>query len=201
MSHSMNDTATDCGDSFPYPIIHNIVSTAQIQCHMKLDLERLHRLIPFSSFNRKKFAAVTIRCTNPESTTLLFTSGKLVVTGSKSKTEAILTTYHICNILRTVCTGQTFHVIAFQIQNIVAHVNINIKPPKMLNIKALYERYHMYCTYQRHLFPGLILRWPDVSVVVLCFFSGKIILTGAKRDCDVYSGWTFVWSILKEYIY
>jgi transcription initiation factor TFIID TATA-box-binding protein len=184
----------------PIPQIHNIVSTAQIHCEERLDLERLHKLIPFSSFNRKKFAAVTIRYCNPDSTILLFTSGKLVVTGSKTKTEAILTTYYICKLLRSLCTGQSFHVVAFQIQNIVAHVDIKIAHPKILNIRALYERHHMYCTYQRHLFPGLILRWPQISIVVLCFFSGKIILTGAKQDRDIFTGWDYIWTILRDYI-
>jgi hypothetical protein len=73
-----------------------------------------------------------------------------------------------------------------------------MKDKEILDIEALYERYHIYSTYQRNIFPGLIFRWPGVQgkhtctpccygthawllltfyakiVVALLFFSGKV---------------------------
>lgn len=49
-----------------------------------IDLDRIFSLIPCSHYNRKKFAAITIRISEPTVTALLFTSGRLVITGSKS---------------------------------------------------------------------------------------------------------------------
>ena len=48
-----------------------------------------------------------------------FTSGKLVITGSKSSSEALLSAYHVSRLLRRVCVGQKFNVVDYQIQNIV----------------------------------------------------------------------------------
>ena len=48
-----------------------------------------------------------------------FTSGKLVITGSKSSSEALLSAFHVCRLLRRVCVGQKFQVVAYDIQNIV----------------------------------------------------------------------------------
>ena len=45
---------------------------------------QLATLLPCSTYDRKRFAAITIRIDNPRCTALLFTSGKLVITGVKS---------------------------------------------------------------------------------------------------------------------
>jgi transcription initiation factor TFIID TATA-box-binding protein len=184
----------------PVPFIHNMVCTAQIQISTPLQLDRLSQIFRFSSFNRRKFAAVTLRLVRPNCTILLFTSGKLVITGSKSASEALLSAFHVRRLLRRVCVGQVFRVINFQIQNVVAHAELDVREREILDIEALYERYHVYSTYQRcvvrslaggfcesslmrpscvcvlprNVFPGLIFRWPSVAVVVLMFFSGKV---------------------------
>ena len=69
--------ASDC----PKPTIHNIVSTAQIKSTTPIDLAALSLLLPYSFYDRHRFAAITIRLRSPDCTTLLFGSGKLVVTG------------------------------------------------------------------------------------------------------------------------
>jgi transcription initiation factor TFIID TATA-box-binding protein len=108
----------------PIPVVHNLVATAQIQTSAPLQLDRLNQIFRFSSFNRRKFAAVTLRLTRPNCTILLFTSGKLVITGSKSSSEALLSAYHVCRLLRRVCVGQKFQVVAYDIQNIVRYYSI-----------------------------------------------------------------------------
>ena len=99
--------------------------------------------------SENQFAAVTIRLTRPTTTILLFTSGKLVITGSKSASESLLAAYHVSRLLKRVCVGQQFRCIAFQIQNVVAHAELAMKDKEILDIEALYERYHIYSTYQR----------------------------------------------------
>ena len=51
---------------------------------MPIDLEFVYKSLPNSFYDRKRFAAITIRVTQPVCTGLLFTSGKLVVTGCKT---------------------------------------------------------------------------------------------------------------------
>ena len=69
----------------PLPVVHNIVSTAQIVSSLpQLDLDKIRQLLPFSFYDRARFAAITIRLSSPECTTLLFSSGKLVVTGGRT---------------------------------------------------------------------------------------------------------------------
>lgn len=184
----------------PLPFIHNIVATAQIHTSAPLHLDRLKQIFRFSSFNRLKFAAVTLRLVRPNCTILLFTSGKLVITGSKSSSEALLSAYRIRHLLRKACTGQCFEIIGFEIQNVVSHCELSIGEGEILDIEALYERYHIYSTYQSHIFPGLIFRYPNLKVVALMFFSGKVVLTGAKSLKDIDDGWDVIFTLLKPYV-
>jgi transcription initiation factor TFIID TATA-box-binding protein len=184
----------------PIPFIHNIVATAQIQTSAPLHLDRLKQIFRFSSFNRRKFAAVTLRLVRPNCTILLFTSGKLVITGSKSSAEALLSAYRIRSLLRRACVGQRFDIIGFEIQNVVSHCELVMGEGDILDIEALYERYHIYSTYQSHIFPGLIFRYPNLRVVALMFFSGKVVLTGAKSLDDIDQGWGVIYSLLKSYV-
>ena len=55
----------------PIPVVHNLVATAQIQTSAPLQLDRLNQIFRFSSFNRRKFAAVTLRLRSPNCTILL----------------------------------------------------------------------------------------------------------------------------------
>lgn len=59
----------------------------------------------------------------------------------------------------------------------------------------------MECTYQRNMFPGLILRVQECPVVLLCFYSGKIVLTGGKTVDDILKGWDMLWPVVRKYVY
>jgi hypothetical protein len=66
-------------------MVHNMVSTSVVHgSEMPINLLQLAMLLPCSTYDRKRFAAITIRIDNPRCTALLFTSGKLVITGVKS---------------------------------------------------------------------------------------------------------------------
>lgn len=184
----------------PEPFIHNIVATAQIATSTPLQLDRLKQIFRFASFNRRKFAAVTLRLLRPNCTILLFTSGKLVITGSKSASEALLSVYRVRRMLREACVGQRFVVTGFNIQNVVSHCELPVKDGEILDIEALYERHHIYCTYQAHIFPGLIFRYPNLRVVALMFFSGKVVLTGARSLEDIDQGWDVIYGLIRPYL-
>jgi transcription initiation factor TFIID TATA-box-binding protein len=184
----------------PTPFIHNIVATAQIDTPTPLQLDRLKQIFRFSSFNRRKFAAVTLRLVRPNCTILLFTSGKLVITGSKSSAEALLSVYRVRQLLREACVGQRFLTTGFEIQNVVSHCELTVQDGEILDIEAIYERHHIYSTYQSHIFPGLIFRYPNLKVVALMFFSGKVVLTGARSLQDINDGWEVIFALVKPYV-
>lgn len=84
-SNSNNDPTKFMPSGCPIPQCHNIVSTSQITTSQSsINLQRIADLYPFTTYDRKRFAAITIRLSNPHCTCLLFGSGKLVITGSTS---------------------------------------------------------------------------------------------------------------------
>lgn len=128
---------------FPIPMCHNIVSTSQIVTSTgKLDLQRISMLLPNTRYDRKRFAAITIRIDNPTCTGLLFSSGKLVVTGSVSLYACLLASHSVTELLRNSDPTTNFQITSCVIQNIVAHAEIN--PDEIIDIDHFYE---MYCEY------------------------------------------------------
>jgi transcription initiation factor TFIID TATA-box-binding protein len=194
------DAAPEQREEVPIPRCHNIVSTSQIQTTLKeINLQRLASLFPFTSYDRKRFAAITIRLANPHCTCLLFGSGKLVITGSTSFHACLVASQTITQLLREVNPREQFGVISCVIQNIVAHVEL--KPGQQINLEGLYSKYCEHSTYQKSIFPGLVLRPPESPIVLLVFKSGRIVCTGGKSYDDIYYGFMNMFKVLKEYIY
>ena len=188
------------GCELPIPLCHNIVSTSQIKTTVKeINLQRLASLFPFTSYDRKRFAAITIRLAHPHCTCLLFGSGKLVITGSTSFHACLVASQTITEMLREVNPRDTFEVISCVIQNIVAHVEL--KPNQLIDLEALYAKYCEHSTYQKSIVPGLVLRPPESPIVLLIFKSGRIVCTGGKSYDDIYFGFMNMFKVLKSYIY
>ena len=189
-------------DNIPLPTVHNIVATSQIvfsSSLKSLDLNRIHEMLPFSFYDQHKFAAITVRLHQPDCTTLLFSSGKLVVTGCRTWYECVYASLFVAKILEECIPGHSFKLCACDVQNMVAHVEIPVDGG-CLDLHGMYARMSLNCTYQRKMFPGLIYRPEASPVVLLCFFSGKIVITGGKTMEDVFSGWKRLWPTLQSFV-
>jgi transcription initiation factor TFIID TATA-box-binding protein len=197
LTHEMS---MQCLEGAPLPMVHNIVATAQIGGSLAiLDLNRIHEVLPFSFYDQHKFAAITVRLHQPDCTTLLFSSGKLVVTGCRTWYECVYASLFIAELLEECLPGHVFRLHACDVQNMVAHVEVPVQGG-MLDLQAMYTHLALNCTYQRKMFPGLIYRPESSPVVLLCFFSGKIVITGGKTMDDVFSGWKMLWPTLQKFI-
>lgn len=184
----------------PVPQCHNIVSTSQILSSVQnINLQRIADLYPFTTYDRKRFAAITIRLANPHCTCLLFGSGKLVITGSTSFNACIVASHEITRLLRKASPLAWFEVTSCIIQNIVAHVEM----PKgtVIDLDSLYSAFCECSTYQRSIFPGLVLRPPESPIVLLIFSSGRIVCTGGRSYDDIYFGFNAIFDKLKVYFH
>ena len=96
--------------------------------------------------------------------------------------------------------SERFQLSQCRIQNMVAHVELPVGPGGTLDIQEMYARLGLNCTYQRRMFPGLIYRPEASPVVLLCFYSGKIVITGGRTLGDIFEGWTRLWPIVRGFI-
>jgi transcription initiation factor TFIID TATA-box-binding protein len=195
-----NLVCLDSLDVCPTPTIHNIVSTSLIESALPIDLTALSRILPFSFYDRSRFAAITIRVKSPDCTTLLFSSGKLVVTGGRDWYECVLASLCVCRLLRDAFPSQVFRLVNCEVQNIVGHVELPVGDGGMLDLQSMYSKLELNCLYQRQMFPGLIFRPEASPVVLLCFYSGKVVITGGKTVDDVHDGWRKLWPTVRVFI-
>lgn len=170
--------------------IENIVSTVTL--NQTLNLYDIERNVPHVEYNPDQFPGLVFRLENPKVTALIFKSGKMVITGAKSTDELIRAVKKIVKTLRQhgiTITGRP----KIQIQNIVAsanlHVEVNLEKAAFLLENNMYEPEQ---------FPGLIYRMEDPHVVLLIFSSGKMVITGAKREAEVEDAVFKVYKRLKE---
>jgi transcription initiation factor TFIID TATA-box-binding protein len=180
-------------DSVDIPQIQNVVSTVDLCVALKLD--DIIAKVRNAEYNPSRFAAIIMRIKDPKTTALIFSTGKIVCTGGKSEEESRLAARKYAKIIFKL----GYKDIQFKdskIQNIVGSIDVGFK----IKLESLIAKHMLFCSYEPELFPGLIYRMIQPKVVFLIFFSGRIVLTGAKSKEDINVGFLQILPILKEFI-
>jgi len=157
----------------------NIVASVRFNIETKIDLKLLTRTNTNMTYNPETFPGLILRIQKPKSTTLVFSTGKLVITGFKKEKDAKVITEQVTQIIEqsgTIITSEP----EIKIQNIVTAGDLNLKLD--VNLIAISLEHVMY---EPEVFPGLIYRMKDPKVVFLLFASGKFVCVGAKYETDV----------------
>jgi transcription initiation factor TFIID TATA-box-binding protein len=140
----MNNTA-------PSPAIQNVVST--FDTGQKFDLALLAMRCCFVQYKPMKFAAAVMRLVDPQTTCLLFESGKAVCTGAASEQFACTACLRFVLLLKNNGYPKTSFK-NFMVQNIVAVSHCPFK----LDLFHLADCVSGFCSYEPTLFPGLVYR-------------------------------------------
>ena len=173
--------------------INNVVATVDLQCKIKLNeaASRMPsdvqvRYIP------EQFPGAVVKINKPRVTILMFSSGKLVVTGAKSVVMIRKAVEVISELLRE-AGHNVEHEVTITVQNFVASGTLG--KPINLELAALLLEHTMYEPEQ---FPGLIYRMQEPKAVLLLFRTGKLVCTGARKEEDVYQSIQKIYSILTD---
>ncbi|TFG22503.1 MAG: TATA-box-binding protein [Promethearchaeota archaeon] len=154
--------------------IENVVATVSVELTEKIDLNQIARKHAEVEYNPERFPGLVMRIEKPRATILIFSTGKMVVTGLRKAVEAPRVVEKVVKNIRK--AGIKLSNPEITIQNIVAsgdlHTNID------LNMAAIVMEYAMY---EPEVFPGLIYRMQDPKTVFLIFSTGRIVCTGAKK--------------------
>ena len=153
--------------------IQNIVATASLE--KPVPLVKLARTQPNTEYNPKTFPGLVLRVKEPKSAVLVFSSGNLVCTGTKSIAQVKEVINVVIKQLRKISVNVTIKP-KITVQNIVASGNINLK--LNLNFLAL----EMENTeYEPEQFPGLVYKLNEPNATFLLFSNGKLVCTGTKN--------------------
>ncbi len=174
------------------PIIDivNVVASATID--QKLDLNDITKKFPDVEYHPEQFPGAVFRLKTPKTATLLFTSGKMVCTGSKSEEMAVKAVNTVVQKLRKGGIKIKKNAVV-TVQNIVSSINLGGKVHLEKAARTLPRS-----MYEPEQFPGLIHRMLDPKTVILVFSSGKLVCTGGKTEKDVYRSVNLLHSLLEE---
>lgn len=161
---------------------------------VRLDLKQIALRCRNTEFNPRRFAAVIMRLREPRATALIFQSGKICVTGAKSVHNSTLAAQRFAYIIEKV-GFKPQPTIDFKVQNVVGTLDVGFP----IRLEGLVYAHSTFASYEPELFPGLIYRLVSPRVVFLIFVSGKIVITGAKKETDLTEALAKMYPVLVEF--
>ncbi|GAB5030870.1 tata-box binding protein [Nannochloropsis oceanica] len=169
----------------------NVVATVNLDC--KPELKSIALGARNAEYNPRRFPAVIMHIKDPKSAALIFSSGKMVVTGTRSEEDSLRAAQKYTSIMRRLkCAANCTE---FRVQNMTASCDIGFP----IRLEGLVMDQPRFCSYEPELFPGLVYRMYNPKIVLLIFVSGRIIITGAKTKRDMDAALEKLHPILLEY--
>jgi len=180
----------------PEVVIQNVVASAKLK--HRLDLNAIVKAFPNVEYRPQTFPGLPFKLDRPKSCTLIFSSGSMVCTGTKSEKEAKRAVLKVITELKKAGIIMTSGRPDFAIQNIVASIDLG---DVSIDVEEAIHAAHnlgQSVMYEPEQFPGAIYRMKDPKVVFLIFSTGKLVCVGAKREEDVYRAVENLVAMLEE---
>lgn len=153
--------------------VQNIVATASLG--KPVPLTKLAKTQLNTEYNPETFPGLVLRVKEPKSAVLVFSSGNLVCTGTKSISQVKEVIDEVIKQLRKINVNITTKP-KITVQNIVASGSINLK----LNLNYLALGLEN-TEYEPEQFPGLVYKLVEPNATFLLFSNGKLVCTGTKN--------------------
>jgi transcription initiation factor TFIID TATA-box-binding protein len=160
--------------------VENVVAFASLG--RGIELSKVSAKLKDAEYAPESFPGVVYRIADPKAVTLIFSSGKIVCTGTRSIDKAHEAMKNVVGDIRElgIRLPQDYDII---IENIVASTQIETETRLNLeNISFALDNVE----YEPEQFPGLVCRISEPRVAFLLFSSGKIICTGARNIDDMH---------------
>jgi transcription initiation factor TFIID TATA-box-binding protein len=172
--------------------IENIVASGVIAD--EIDLAEISEKVDGCELNTKRFPGAVYRIDNPKMASLIFSSGKVVLTGIRNEESLGIGLAKVLASLKEAGV-KVLDVPRVAVTNIVCSYDIG----RFINLNRVVATLSLEAIeYEPEQFPGLVYRIKDPKIVALLFSSGKIILTGGKNLDDVKRGLDFLEDSLKD---
>ena len=153
--------------------VQNIVATTSLG--KDVSLTKLARTQPNTEYNPDTFPGLVLRIKKPKSAVLVFSSGNLVCTGTKSIAQVKEVVQQVIKQLRKIGVNVTMKP-KIKVQNIVASGAIDLD----LNLNTLALELEN-TEYEPEQFPGLVYKLTEPTATFLLFSNGKLVCTGTKN--------------------
>jgi transcription initiation factor TFIID TATA-box-binding protein len=170
--------------------IQNVVATGTMD--QNVDLNAVVRGYPGAEYRPEQFPGLVFRLKRPKTATLIFSSGKMVCTGARSGKESRRA---IMQVVKELKKGGVIILSKpdVKVVNVVASAILGGKVDLEKTVVTIRKT-----MYEPEQFPGLIYRMDEPRVVILVFASGSLVVTGAKKEQDVYDAVHKLHEMLEE---
>ncbi len=153
--------------------VQNIVATTSLG--KPVSLTKLARTHSNTEYNPEQFPGLVLRIKKPKSAVLVFSSGNLVCTGTKSVAQVKEVIHQVIKQIAKIGIKITDKP-KITVQNIVASGSIDLT--LNLNVLALQLE---NTEYEPEQFPGLVYKLIEPPATFLLFSNGKLVCTGTKN--------------------
>ncbi|RLI27045.1 MAG: hypothetical protein DRO52_01305 [Candidatus Hecatellales archaeon] len=157
--------------------ICNVV--ASVDFRQRLPLSAVKKALPVVSSQKSRFPGVVVKLDRPKTANLIFSTGKMICTGSSSEYSARTAIRRLVSSLREggVKLKEKPKV---KIQNVVALINFR----RSINLERAAKTL-AGTIYEPEQFPGLIYQMEKPRTVAPLFSNGKAVRTGARNKAEV----------------
>ncbi|CAG7660272.1 unnamed protein product [Allacma fusca] len=174
----------DCilGENRPAKIL-NVVASVKVADRM--DLNKIAENSWNVEFNKKQFAGLVIQVNNPKATGVVYSTGRMIVTGARSEEDSKIAAEHCLDVIKNagcqVSSGSSYRV-----QNICAttHLGYRVRIHEMGANRDIKDSGKIF-NFSPEIFAGLVCNFENPKVTVVCFATGTLLFSGAHREEDI----------------
>jgi len=157
--------------------IENVVATTSL--NQTINIKNVTKIF-HAKYNPDRFPGAIVRLEHPRAVLIVFKSGSIVCTGTKSEEMAKRAISRFVLELNQMTKLQNALYQDIKIQNVVASCNlgnkVHLEQAARMLPRSLYEPEQ---------FPGIIHRACHPKTVILLFASGRLVCVGAKSAQEV----------------
>ncbi len=155
----------------------NIVVSSDLK--HPIPLEKMAATLSNTEYNPEQFPGLVLRIKEPKTSSLIFSSGKIVCTGARCIEDVEKAIVKIKEAVAKIGIVITIKP-KIDVQNLVASSSIGAN----LNLNSLAMKLSN-TEYEPEQFPGLVYKLMDAKATFLLFSNGKVVCTGTKSREEV----------------
>ena len=186
----LSDDIDISSDLFPH--IDNVICSFNLK--QDIDLKTLAFRARNAEYNPRKVNSAVLRFRSPKATALVYSNGKVMLTGSRSEEDARTACKKVAVIVSK-CNHPNVRFAEFKIENIVASTDVRFP----VRLEGLAYEHRASCSYEPELFPGLVYRLLEPKISLLIFVSGKVVITGGRNREDILTAFKSIYPVLHKY--
>lgn len=155
--------------------IESCNATVSLEIERDINLNQIVKRFKNVEYNPKRFPGVVMHIVNPRATIIIFSTGKMVMTGIRQASEIDKIADKVINMMKKLGVTPLSKPI-IESKNILAscdlYMNIDLEKAALVLDNTIYDP---------TIFSGLTYKMKDPNATFLIFSTGKIICTGNKE--------------------